>query len=267
MIGGISNNLDQAQTSLMTSMARLASAQRINSAKDDAAGLAIASVMTAQLGSSNQAIRNVYDGLSLVDTAGGALGQVSESLQRMRELAVQSANGVYTASDRQALQQEFSQLAQGVDQIAGNTQFNGRNLLDGGYSGAIQTGPDAGNATELSLGDVSTAGLGVRAAEITSASGAASALDAIDAAMTRVNDMQANIGAVSAGLNSTIANLSNSYESLAASRSRIQDADYAQETAARSRNGVQQQAALQALQAYNANQNTVLSLLNTSREG
>lgn len=266
MIGAINpNSLDTAQTELAKSLARLSTASRINSAKDDAAGLAIASAMQAQLRSDSQAIRNVHDGISLTSTAEGALGQATESLQRMRELAVQAANGTNGASDRQALQAEIDQLQQGLGQLAETTQFNGRKLLDGSFNGQVQAGANVGDTRPLALGNGSPQALGVATLDVTSPAGAASAIEALDSALGSVNGMRAEIGAVQAGLNSTLANLSGTYENLAAAKSRISDTDYAQESGNLGRNTVRQQAAMQALALYNANQSSVLGIINPTR--
>lgn len=266
MLNGISqNNLNSAQTALATSLARLSTAQRINSAKDDAAGLAIASAMAAQLGSSNQAIRNVSDGLSLTSMADSALGQVSDLLQRMRELSIQAANGTNSASDRQAIQSEIDQLQQGLGQLTDTAQFNGQKLFDGNFTNQLQSGPNAGDTTALSLPQVTPASLGVAGLDVTAPQGAANALQILDSALGSVNGARANIGAAQAGLSSTLANLSGTYENLASAKSRIIDTDYAQETANLSRNTVQQQAATQALKLYSANQASVLDIINPTR--
>ncbi|MDP2795730.1 MAG: flagellin [Sulfurisoma sp.] len=266
MIGAINpNSLNEAQTALATSLARLGSGSRINSARDDAAGLAISSAMGALLRSDNQAIRNVYDGLSLTSTAEGALGQATESLQRMRELTIQAANGTNSASDRRALQAEIDQLGQGLDQLANTTQFNGQKLLDGSFNGQVQAGANAGDTRPLTIGNATPQALGVSALDVTSAAGAASAIQALDSALGSVNSMRAEIGAVQAGLGSTLANLSGTYENLAAAKSRISDTDYAQESGNLSRNVVRQQVATQALALYNANQSSVLGIINPAR--
>lgn len=267
MINGINpNSLNTAQNELAKSLTRLSTAQRINSASDDAAGLAIASVMEAQLRSGNQAIRNVYDGLSLTSTAEGALGQASESLQRMRELALQAANGTNSASDRQAIQSEISQLQQGLGQLAETTQFNGQKLLDGNFSGQVQAGPNAGDTQPLVIGSGTPQSLGVAQLDVSTQEGAADALQALDGALGKVNGARAEIGAVQAGLSSTLANLQGTYENLAAARSRVVDTDYAQEAGNLNRNSIQQQAATQALKLYNANQaSSVLGILNPPR--
>jgi flagellin len=259
------NSLNNAQTALATSLTRLSTAQRINSAKDDAAGLAIASAMAAQLGSSSQAMRNVGDGLSLTSTAESALGQAGDMLQRISELSVQAANGSNSASDRMAIQAEVSQLQQGLGQVMETTQFNGQKLFDGSFTSQLQTGPNAGDTTTLSLPQVSPETLGVAALDVSTVAGANAAISATDSAMSNVNGMRADIGAQQASLNSTLANLSGTYENLAAAKSRIADTDYAQETANLSRNTTQQQAAMQALKLYNANQSSVLGLINPTR--
>lgn len=192
---GISpNSLDTANTALSESLARLGSAKRINSAKDDAAGLAIAEAMSAQLSSDNQAIRNVYDGLSLTSTADSALGQATDSLQRMRELAVQAANGANNAADRQALQTEFNQLGQGLDQLANRTQFNGQKLLDGTFNGQAQAGPNPGDTQPLSIGNGTPQALGVAALEVTTPAKAANAIEALDNALVRVDRVSVDRG-------------------------------------------------------------------------
>lgn len=259
------NSLNSAQSALAVSLARLSTAQRINSAKDDAAGLAIASGMEAQLRASSQAMRNIQDGLSLTATAEGALGQAGEALQRMRELTLQAANGTNSASDRRAIQAEIDQLSQGLGQLAETASFNGRKLLDGNFTAQLQAGTSAGDVRTLALGDASPGTLGIAGVDVTSQQGANDAIQALDAALGRVNGMRAEIGAAQAGLNSTLANLTGTYENLAAAKSRIVDTDYAQETGNLSRNSVLQQAATQALKLYNANQASVLNIIQPTR--
>lgn len=261
MIGSIpspANSLTQATGALDKSLNRLSTGLRINAAKDDAAGLAIATRMAAQLGS---ALRNISDGLSVAETAGGALGQVSDSLQRMRELALQAANGTNSAADRQAIQTEISQLGQGIEQISAQTQFNGQKLLSGGFSTQIQTGPNVGDTQPLSLGDASAQGLGIAGLDVTTAAGADNALQAIDQAIASVGAQQGTVGAAQASLNSASAAVSGTYENLAAAKSRIGDTDFAGESASLAQAGVRLQAAQKALSLYNANQSTVLGLL------
>ncbi|MHB9119472.1 MAG: flagellin N-terminal helical domain-containing protein [Burkholderiales bacterium] len=257
------NNLNNAQNSQLTAFQRLSSGSRINSAKDDPAGLAIAVAMVSQMGGDQQAIKNVNDGLSLTNTAGGALSQASDTIQRIRELTVQAANGTNSASDLQAIQGEISQLSQGLNQIASDTQFNGQTLLDGTFNGQVQSGGNPGETSPLNLGDVSSQGLGISNIDVTTQSGATSALNALDGALNTITTQQAGIGAAQAGLNSTLANLSNTYENLAAAKSRISDTNYTQESTSQAQANVQTQASLQALALYNSAQSNVLGLIKT----
>ncbi len=255
-------SLNNAQNSSQSAVQRMSSGSSINSARDNAAGLAIAVGMAAQLGGDEQAMRNVSSGLSMTETAGGALNQVSESLQRMRELSVQAANGINNPADLQAIQAEFGQLGQDIRQIAAGTQFNGQNLLDGSFSAQLQSGPNPGNSRSLVLGSATPQALGIAALDITTQANAGAAINALDAAINNVNNQQARIGAAQAGLNSTLANLSSSYQNLAASKSRIADTDFATESAGLAQSSVQQRAAKKALAVYNATQaNTVLGLI------
>lgn len=262
MIGNVSlQNLSAAQSNLQTSMQRLSSGLRVNSAKDDPAAIAIAASLTAQLGGTDQATQNVYEGLSLTDTANGALGQVSDTLQRMRELSVQAANGTNSASDRQAIQAEMAQLQQGLDSISNNTEFNGRKLLDGNFATSIQSGSNPGNTHQLALGDVSSTGLGLAGIDVSTSGGATSALASLDHAIGQVNSLKSQLGGAQAGLNSALANLSNTYENLAASNSRLIDADYAAEASNQAQAQVQSQASIKALALYNSVQGSALKLL------
>jgi len=262
MINTVSlNSLNSSQTALQSSLQKLSSGSRINSAKDDAAGLAIVVELASQMGGNQQAARNVSDGLSLTDTASGALNQVSDSLQRMRELSVQAANGTNNASDLQAIQTEINQLGQGIGQIAGNTEFNGQKLLNGSFSAPLQSGPNAGDTQSLSLGSVALNDLGIAGLDVSTQANASNAINSLDNAIGSVNTQQAHIGAVQAGLNSTLANLNNTYENLAASKSRITDTDYASETSNLAQKRVQQQAANKALSVYNSVQSNMLGLI------
>lgn len=253
---------NNAQNSTQSALQRMSSGSRLNSARDNAAGLSIAVGMAAQLGGDQQAMRNVSSGLSMTETAGGALNQVSESLQRMRELSVQAANGINNPADLQAIQAEFGQLGQDIAKIAANTQFNGQNLLDGSFSAQLQSGPNPGNTRALALGATTPQALGIAALDIATPANAGTAISALDTAINSVNHQQAGIGAAQAGLNATLANLSSSYENLAASKSRVADTDFAAESAGLAQSNVQQQAANKALAIYNTTQtNTVLGLI------
>ena len=261
MINSLNSSLDSANASIGTALARLSSGFRINSTKDDPAGLQIASQMGVQISSAAVAMNNIADGLSSAETAGGGLGQASETLQRMRELAVQSGNGTYSASDRQAIQAEFSQLSSSLDTVSRQTQFNGQNLLDGTFSTSIQTGPNSGDKTSISYGNVSASALGFANADISTAAGSQAALAAIDEAMVTVDKAQANVGATQAALDSSSANLGVSNLNLSASHSAIADANYAQASSDQVLAGIRQQSALKTFALYNANQANILSLL------
>ena len=360
-------NLGMSQSSLATSMQRLSSGLRINSAKDDAAGLAISERMTTQVRGLNQAARNANDGISLAQTAEGALGQVSDNLQRIRELAVQSSNSTNTATDRAAMQKEVAQLQSEVQRVATQTQFNGTNLLDGSFtSKSFQVGANAGQSINVnSIANVQTANLGsakfattissaaVSAADVltgfsinnvaiadvtvpasgataagqataiasaindksdqtgvyatidssgklqldslkaatdltiagtgptglassTAASataktlssvdissfvGAQQALGIADASLNTVNSTRADLGAIQNRFSSVVANVQTSAENLTASRSRIQDADFAAETANLSRAQVLQQAGTAMVAQANQLPQGVLALL------
>ena len=372
-------NLSMSQASLSTSMQRLSSGLRVNSAKDDAAGLAISERFTSQIRGANQAARNANDGISLAQTAEGALGEISSNLQRIRELAVQSANGTNSASDRAALQTEAAQLRLEINRVANSTKFNGVNLLDGSFSSQdFQVGADNGqiitvtsiaNAQSSKLGttkvatqagvaatgfataltgatgaltitdkagtaieilpastdiaasatqtartaavkdainakssqtgvaasidassgnivltsdhDFTTAGsltntdlglaafatvtttdtVGFDTLDLSSAAGAALALRYMDSAISDVSTARANLGAYQNRFTSVVANLQTTSENLSASRSRIQDADFATETANLSRSQILQQAGTAMVAQANQLPQGVLALL------
>ena len=371
----VQRNLANSSASLATSIERLSTGLRINSAKDDAAGLAIAERFTSQIRGQNQAIRNANDGISLAQTAEGALDEVTNNLQRIRELAVQSSNATYTQSDRDALQLEVSELLSEINRVADQTSFNGVKLLDGSFSGAVfQIGANAGeNITISSIADVNTAALGSvsqaggaamsvaassltgfgtaiaaggvtingvdigaigaassaaeRAGQLANAinevsaqtgvganydsatgqltlnseaavaiagtandateagwanaaavgtvsttngidtltignyAGAQTAMKLVDSALTSVNSARASLGAQQSRFESVVASLQASVENQSASRSRIQDADFAVETANLSRTQILQQAGTAMLAQANAAPQNVLSLL------
>jgi flagellin len=348
-------NLGQSQGALSKSMQRLSSGLRINSAKDDAAGLAISDRMTAQIRGLNQAVRNANDGISMSQTAEGALQETTNILQRMRELAVQSSNGTNTSQDRTSLDAEVQQLVSEINRIAGSTAFNGQNLLDGTFaSGAanavFQVGADAGgnnvisinigaaNASALSLAagsatatsvatsvattavntsvatsvattavntsvatsvattDIGTGSAGNVASNVattvagnvassyaTSVAGnvassvatsiaaagvnvntysaAQSAITTIDSAINTIDSIRGDLGAIQNRFESTISNLSNVAENLTAARSRILDADIAQETSAMTKSNILQQAGVSILAQANQAPQLALSLL------
>ena len=256
-------NLTKSQSALVTSMERLSSGLRINSAKDDAAGLAISERFTAQIRGLNVAVRNANDGVSLAQTAEGALGSVTENLQRIRELAVQSANATNSASDRDALQAEVDQLIAEIDRVATQTKFNGVALLDGSFSAQdFQVGANSGDTITLArITDAKTATLGVDAVDVSSAAGAGTAIGLVDTALDTINSARATLGAVQNRFESTIANLQTAAENMSAARSRIQDADFAAETAELTRTQILQQAGMAMVAQANAAPQNVLTLL------
>ena len=260
-------NLSTTSASMATTVQRLSSGLRINSARDDAAGLAISQRMTAQIRGMEQAIRNANDGISLAQTAEGALGEIANNLQRIRELAVQAANGTYEAEDKAALQKEVQQLKDEILRVVDSTKFNGRQLLNADTTISIQVGASATDQDkiDISLKDIKTALSGITDAAFTvgnmNAGDAATQLDDLDAALQEVNEARADLGAIQNRFASAIANLQVSSENLQASRSRIQDADYAKETAELTRTQILQQAGTAMLAQAKAIPQSVLSLL------
>ena len=251
-------NLSTSQMSLSTAMQRLSSGMRVNSAKDDAAGLAIAERMNTQVRGMNVAIRNANDGISMAQVGEGALGKVSDLFQRMRELAVQSANGTNTDADRVSLNQEFMQLGQEVTRTLGGTQFNGMRILATTDNSLFQIG--ANNSSDIDqmvvtsfdwssqtsitavTGTAVITGTEVPAMQITDTGTAQSALGGIDAAIDAINSRRAEFGAVQNRFENVVSTLMVGAENQAAARSRIMDADYAAETANLSRAQILQQA-------------------------
>jgi len=258
-------NLTDSQGTLNTSLQRLSSGLRINSAQDDAAGLAISNRMTSQINGLNQAARNANDGISLAQTAEGALDEVTNMLQRMRELAVQSVNGTNSTSDRSSLDDEFNELVSEIERIADTTTFNGQYVLNGTMADtAFQVGANQGETITVSINsDMQTAALGVDSGSIgiDTAAGASAAITAIDTAVTSVDSFRGTLGAVQSRFESTIANVSNISENVSAARSRIVDADFALETANLTKAQILQQAGVAMLSQANQLPQTALSLL------
>jgi flagellin len=264
-------NLNASQSSLTTSLQRLSSGLRINSAKDDAAGLAIADRMTSQIRGNNVAIRNANDGISLAQTAEGALGKMGDSLQRMRELAVQSRNATNSDSDKDALNGEFAELAKEVVRVAGGTTFNGKAILGTG-AGTLDFQVGAGTAGEDTISLVTTdmtadtSITAVTGATVSIGAGKTTAdigtvIDDIDTALETINTQRSSYGATQNRFESVVANLQVSVESQSASRSRIMDTDFAAETANLTRGQILQQAGTAMLAQANSLPNGVLSLL------
>jgi flagellin len=255
------NSSRVASEMLGTAMERLSSGKRINSAKDDAAGLAIATRMDAKVRGLNQAIRNSNDGISLAQTAEGAMGEVSNILVRMRELAVQAANGTSGADDRAAIQTEVTALIAQIDDIATRTDFNGTALLDGTAALDIQTGTDTGQVVNITIADLQSAGLGVDGVDLSTATGASSALAVLDTAVQTVADERANLGAQQNRLEATVNNLTSTVTNLTDAKSRISDADFAAESTKLAAAQILSQASTAMLAQANQSQQGVLNLL------
>ena len=251
--------------SLNTAFERLSSGFRINSAADDAAGLQISDRMTSQVMGLNQAVRNANDGISLAQTAEGALQEVTTSLQRIRQLAIQSQNGINSSSDRLALQKEVSALKTEISRIATTTQFGGVNILSGGYSAQFLVGANAGQTISVNIsrsGGYGFSGLtGSSNLDVLTEGTASAALTSIDSALSAVNAKRADLGAIQNRFQSTIRNLSNIAENVSAARSRIRDTDFATETAELTRNQILQQASTTVLSQANQRPQAALSLL------
>ena len=257
-------SLGGSQNMLNTSLERLSTGLRINSAKDDAAGLAIGERFTSQVRGLNQAARNTNDAISLVQTAEGALKEVSSNLQRIRELAVQSVNATNSASDRDALDGEVQQLIAEIDRVASKTQFNGTTLLSGGFAAqAFQVGANAGDTitiTKIASTDTATL-FGGALQEVSTAALANTAIAAVDTALDAVNATRASLGAYQNRFESVVASVQTTSENLSASRSRVVDADFAQETANLTKAQILQQSGIAMLSQANSVPQNVLALL------
>jgi len=265
-----SQNAMKINTRVMsTTMEQLSTGSRINSAKDDAAGLAIGQNMTAQIRGLNQAVRNANDGINMMQTAEGALVEQSNMLQRMRELAVQSTNGTYSSAQRTYLNTEFAQLSEQIDNVATETEWNGQSLLDAsaaaglGSSGVFtfQVGQSAGQTISVTITAMGTTGLGISGLSVSTASGASSAIDTIDTALDTINNQRATIGAGVNQLTYSADNLTNISANVTASRSGIMDTDYAIASTQLAKSQIVQQAATAMLAQANQQSQSVLALL------
>ncbi|MEM5509747.1 flagellin [Pseudoalteromonas sp. AS71] len=255
-------NLSNSTNDLSTSFQRLSSGLRVNSSADDAAGLQIGSRLESQMKGLDQAGRNANDGISIAQTAEGALEETTNMLQRMRVLSIQSANGSNSVDDRAALQKEFTQLNEEITRVADTTTFGGVNVLNGTFTADFQVGADANQVIEIKIStDMDAAGLETTSLVISTASQAQEAITALDASLKTVNDIRADLGAKQNRFSSTIRNLSNVSENVSASRSRIMDADFAAESASLARNQVLQQASSSMLAQANQQPQIALSLL------
>lgn len=281
------NALSRNERAMNTAMERLSTGQRINSASDDAAGLAIASRMTSQIRGLDTGIRNAADAISMISTADGALIEVTNMLQRMRELALQASNGTTTEADRNYLNAEYQNLVSEIERISANTEWNGRTILKGSANAtgdstvAFQVGANGGQTVAVNFGNISqdsgsggtvfetfetsgtmTAGAFISAQTTASAiTTATAAITQIDSAITAVNSQRATFGAAMNQLTYAVDNLSNVRVNAEASRSRILDADYAAETSELARTQIISQAGTAMLAQANQLPQTVLSLL------
>ena len=270
-------NTSASQTALALSMQRLSSGLRVNSAKDDAAGLAIAERMTAQVRGMNVAIRNANDGISMSQTAEGAMGKVTDSLQRMRELSVQSANATNSNTDKDSLDKEFGDLAKEMQRVLGGTTFNGKHML-GAESGsyvfqvganttsndtiAIETTDLTADSSITTVAGTDNQGSGrATIAGTQSATQIQGVIDQIDAALTTVNSNRAVMGASQSRFDAVITNLQIGVENQTAAKSRIMDTDFAAETANLSRAQILQQAGNAMVAQANQLPNQVMTLL------
>jgi flagellin len=251
-----------------TSMARLSSGKRINSASDDAAGVAISSRLSAEIRGTDQAIRNSLDGQALIDTAEGAHKEIENILQRMREVAVQSANDTNNGQDRTNLQAEMDAMITEIDRIAGTTTWAGEQLMDEatGTTFSFQVGSATGTKNQIvvSLDSMNATKLGVMKTAIdleTNMTSRLASIHEVDHAIEKVNNQRSELGAVSNRLNHTVNNLTNISSNLSAAKGGIEDADFALETTNLAKNQILQQASTAMLAQANASKQNVLSLL------
>ncbi|MFT7670502.1 MAG: flagellin [Planctomycetota bacterium] len=256
-------NLGRVTGRLQGNYARLSSGLRIASAADDAAGLTTSERMRSQIRSLGSASRNAQDGISLVQTAEGALSEVSNILGRMRELAVQASNGTLNTDDRATINIEVLALQDEIDRVATTSSFNGINLLESASTVNIQVGINGGEVIEVNLPNNQTSSLGIGSDTVgtTTVASAGASLALLDAAIGSVNSARGNLGASQNRLQSAVASILNSRENLSAAESRIRDVDVAFETADLTRNSILQQAATSVLQQANTQPQLALSLL------
>ena len=264
------NVMTKNTRSMSATMEQLSTGSRINSAKDDAAGLAIGQTQTAQIRGLNQAVRNLNDGVNLLQTAEGALNETTNMLQRMRELAVQSASGTYSTTQRSYLATEFLALGSQIEKIASETTWNGYTVLTGTTGGttagtfSFQSGQTSGQTIDVAIGAMTLSALGITAtssAGISTAASASAAIASIDSAINTVNSQRATIGAAVNRMTYAADNLTNISANTSASRSTIMDTDYATASTNLSKTQIIQQAATAMLAQANQQPQSVLSLL------
>ncbi len=267
-------NLATSNQSLAVSLQRLSSGLRVNSAKDDAAGSAIAEGLTSAIRGGNQSIRNANDGISVGQTAEGALGQIANNLQRIREISVQASNGSISDTNRSQLQKEVDQLTQEISRIVQTTEFNGTKLLSGASTITFQVGFSGSKDNQVSVdtsnlaqngstglnaysGDLTATGT----VNVTTSGGASAAINKLDADIAQIANIRATFGAVQNRFEAVVSNLQNYVENLSASKSRLIDADFAAETAQLTRNQILQQAGTAILAQANTVPQGALTLL------
>ena len=244
---------------MSSAMQQLGTGNRINQAKDDAAGLSIGENMTSQVRGLNQSVRNVNDGINLLQTADGALVETSNMLQRMRELAVQSSNGTNSASQRTYLNNEFKSLQEEITRIASNTTWNQASVFNTAF--VFQAGVLSGQTISIAVGAMDTTALSVAAASITTFSASQEAITSVDGAIEMVNSARSGMGATMNQLSYSADNLTNISTNIAASRSTVMDTDYATASATLSKSQIIQQAATAMLAQANQQPQSVLSLI------
>jgi flagellin len=273
-------SLSESSRELSTAMERLSSGKKINSAADDAAGFAIAERMTAQVRGLNMATKNANDGLAMLSTIENATNDVTDMLQRIRELAVQAANDTNSSTDRAYLQAEVNSLLDEINRVSTQTVYNNQNVLDGGQAGTLQVGTDAGQTISFSIDSIDTDALelttaavasggvvspssasGVAPISVLTASGAAAALTKISSAIEQVAEDRAGYGALANRLEYTVSNLMNVAEFTTAARSRIEDADFAAESARLAKAQVLQQTGTAMLAQANASSQLAIQLI------
>ena len=255
--------LDSSSRDLAVSMERLTSGKRINSAADDAAGMAVATNMTTQIMGTDQAVRNANDGISMAQTIDGAAEEMTNMMQRQRELAVQSLNGTYSAANRTAMDDEFNALSAELTRVASTTKFNGTAIMNTAVSTNIQVGwedntADSINVTTIAGGAIATA---VTALGVDTSANAALAITGLNTQLSTLSTARSGVGAVQNRLDHTVSNLQNLSENTSAARSNIQDADFAKESANLARDQVLQQAGMSMLSQANQASQNVLTLL------
>ena len=255
-------NLSAVTSRLQGNFSRLSSGLRIATAADDAAGLGISERMRGQIRSLAVAGRNAQDGVSLAQTAEGALQEVSNNLNRMRELAIQSSNGTLSTADRTTLDTEFQALISEIDRVASQTSFNGVTMLDGTTTSlTVQVGTQAGETISVALSDTTAASLAINGEDVLDVANSSSAIAAIDAAVDSITTARGALGAAQNRMNSAISSIANTRENLSAAESRIRDVDVAMEMSDLTRNSILQQASVSILAQANVQPQLALSLL------